>query len=95
MTARIDQVHQIRSRLSAVVDRVLREEVEKLCVPPPRVTMARPAAEIMEASRRVARAYDDLQQAKFAGLREAPARQALERAVKSLRTMMIKHGQWT
>lgn len=94
MTAPIDQVGEIRTRLSAVVDRVLREEVEKLRVPAPRVIMARPDAEILAASRKVASASAALEQAKFAGIREVAARQALERAAKALGRALRKHGRY-
>lgn len=93
MTAPIDQIDGIKRRLSSVVGKVLLEEVEKLRVPAPRVEVARPDAEIMRACRKVAAAYDALQQAKYAGLQEVRARRALELAAKSLETVMRRHGR--
>ncbi len=94
MTAPVDRIEGIQKRIASVVGKVLMEEVQNLSQPAPRATMLKCDAEIMRASRAVADAYDALQQAKFAGLREAGARMALERAAKSLERVMRKHGRF-
>ena len=92
MTAPLDQVDAISSRLVSAVRVMVRDEVEKLRVPAPKVKMLRAEADIMEACRRVAAASDRLAEAKFTS-GEPSARVSLEKAAAALHRAMRKHGR--
>jgi hypothetical protein len=91
--APLDQVDDVARRMLPALRSMVRAEVEHLKVPVPRVVVSRPDAEIMAACRKVAAAVDRLEQAKFSGVAEIPARQALIRTATALGNVMKRHGR--
>lgn len=91
--APLDQVDDVARRMLPALRSMVRAEVEHLKVPVPRVVVAKVDAEIMEACRKVALAADRLEQAKFAGAAEIPARIALIKAATRLGNVMKRHGR--
>lgn len=89
--APIDQADGIARRLLPVLRSMVRAEVEDIRTQAPRAVMLTADADIMAACKRVAKAVDQLEQARFAGGPEIPARKALHLAAKHLRTVMQKH----
>jgi hypothetical protein len=89
--APLDQADGIARRLLPALRSMVRAEVEQLKAPVPRVVISRPDAEIMAACRKVAAAVDRLEQAKFSGVAEIPARQALIRTATALGNVMKRH----
>lgn len=90
----LDQADPIARRLLPVIRAMVTAEAEKLRQPVPKMTVARMDAEIMRACRKVAQAADHLEQAKFSGSAEIPARRELERAARALRRVMARHGRF-
>lgn len=90
--APLDEADPIARRVLAGVRRMVERELERVRAAPPRVVVMRADAEIMRACRKVAEAADRLEQAKFTS-GEIEARRSLERAAKSLRRVMEKHGR--
>lgn len=93
MSAPCDEADAIAEKLTPVLRRLVRAEVNKLRVPAPPARICRLDADMMRACRRVATACDALEQAKFAGLREVAARRELEKAAKALERVMRKQGR--
>lgn len=86
---------KLATRLDDLVGELVRREQEKVvrAVLDRRERAARADLDIMAACRAVGDAYDALEQAKFAGAPEVPARRALERAASRLAGAMRRHGR--
>jgi hypothetical protein len=92
-TPSLDEADTIARRLLPALRSMVRAEVEQVRPSVPRVVVSRPDAEIMAACHKVALASDRLEQAKFSGIGEIAARQALIRTATTLGNVMKRHGR--